>query len=209
MARQTAAGKKIERSVSSFERWGACNVDACDKACESDFRLCYSTCGGTVTERTICTSGCEEVGGVGSPRMSQPLITPANLDPDEDEEEDSRNGNASLCRKGAQIEVFSGDWYKAKVKGPLTAEGRCPVHYIGYDDDEDEDVLLRNMRGTTNGNASLCRKGAQVEVYSGEWYTAKVKGPLTAKGRCPVHYIGYDDDEDEDVLPKNMRRISK
>ncbi len=146
--RQQAAKREIERTPSSFLSYGACDAEMCNENCETDFRICYSTCGGEVRESVICTSGCEDVQSIqtiqpaGRTEAPRPSYRPAPPVLDE------RNVEASsLCRKGAKVEVFSdGDWYRAKVKAPPLRNGRCPVHYIGYDDSEDENVPLNKMR---------------------------------------------------------------
>ena len=64
-----------------------------------------------------------------------------------------------------------------------------------------------NAKGVSS-HAPLCQPGQRVEAYSdGEWYEAVVKGPLRSDGRCPVHYEGYDDEDDENVPPKNLRPL--
>ncbi|GAA0594106.1 hypothetical protein [Caenispirillum bisanense] len=56
---RTQAGKKIDRSVSSFDRSYSCSSQTCRPGCDDDFRICYSTCGGQVRATVVCTSGCE------------------------------------------------------------------------------------------------------------------------------------------------------
>ena len=56
---RTKAGKKVDRSVSSFDRAYTCSDRTCRSNCEEDFRICYGTCGGEVRATVICTSGCE------------------------------------------------------------------------------------------------------------------------------------------------------
>lgn len=137
--KQQAAKREIERSPNSFLSYGACSTGGCNENCDGDFRICYSTCGGQVQESVVCTSGCEDVQPV---QPVQPAYRPA-----QPVREDRGPQTSSLCRKGAKVEVFSeGDWYEAKVKSLPLRNGRCPVHYIGYDDSEDEDVPLTDMR---------------------------------------------------------------
>jgi hypothetical protein len=62
------------------------------------------------------------------------------------------------------------------------------------------------MSAPVDDDASLCRRGMQVEVqWKGEWYPATVNGPARKDGRCPVHYDGYGREDDEAVSPKRMR----
>lgn len=56
---QRAAGKAVERTASWYEHPFACSSSACANSCGDDFRVCYANCGGKVTSKTICTSGCD------------------------------------------------------------------------------------------------------------------------------------------------------
>lgn len=58
--KQREAGKPVERSPSWYERPFSCSSSACTNACEGDFRVCYTNCGGRVTTTTLCTSGCDK-----------------------------------------------------------------------------------------------------------------------------------------------------
>lgn len=52
--------QKVERTLDSFKSYRSCGADECRETCESDFRLCYETCGGTVTGVTRCVAGCDQ-----------------------------------------------------------------------------------------------------------------------------------------------------
>ena len=54
---QQAAGKKIRKNIDDFDNSYMCN-ESCN--CRSNFNLCYSTCGGKVTSRQICTAFCNK-----------------------------------------------------------------------------------------------------------------------------------------------------
>lgn len=59
-------------------------------------------------------------------------------------------------------------------------------------------------------DAPLCRPGAAVQVlWEGDWYAARVKGPVRKDGRCPVHYDGYGAEDDEAVTPDRLRAASR
>lgn len=60
VALEAKAGREPRRTPASFERFNACSDYTCRQTCEGDFRVCYSTCGGTVSATTVCTSGCEQ-----------------------------------------------------------------------------------------------------------------------------------------------------
>lgn len=145
--RQQAAKREIERTQSSFMSYGACAARTCNETCEADFRICYSTCGGEVRESVICTSGCEDVQSFQSFQPIQPTGDTRSYRPAPPVQQERDVATNSLCQTGAKVEVFSdGEWYRAKVKAPPLRNGRCPVHYIGYDDSEDENVPLNKMR---------------------------------------------------------------
>ncbi len=57
---QKDAGREVRRTPASFEGLNACSDYSCRQACEGDFRICYGTCGGTVSGTTVCTSGCDK-----------------------------------------------------------------------------------------------------------------------------------------------------
>lgn len=57
---QANAGREVRRTPASFESLHACSEYSCRQACEGDFRICYGTCGGSVSGTTICTSGCDK-----------------------------------------------------------------------------------------------------------------------------------------------------
>jgi len=68
-------------------------------------------------------------------------------------------------------------------------------------------VVARASQGQPGPATGLCVMGARVEVLSeGEWYPARVIGAPVSRQRCPIHYEGYGEDEDEMVLPQRMRR---
>ena len=53
--------KPIKKSQRSFYGGYSCSVEkSYARGCEQDFVGCFSTCGGTVTPRTVCTANCEK-----------------------------------------------------------------------------------------------------------------------------------------------------
>lgn len=136
--KQRASNSKIERTPSSFESYRSCGEPACSTNCEEDFRVCYSTCGGQVKATVRCTSGCDQIAQPSAPaRATAPIMA-----------DYADHGAASpLCRPGARVEVlWDGEWYAAKVTAPARGDGRCPIHYVGYDDNDDEAVPARRIR---------------------------------------------------------------
>ncbi len=53
-------GKKVKKSIRDFDRSYRCTRGANDKICESDFRGCFTSCGGTVTPYSYCTAFCDQ-----------------------------------------------------------------------------------------------------------------------------------------------------
>lgn len=51
------AKSDLERSRCSSA--SSCNREADISHCNSEYRLCYQNCGGTVTSREVCVSGCQ------------------------------------------------------------------------------------------------------------------------------------------------------
>lgn len=140
--------------------FGSCSADACVSECASDYRQCYSTCGG----RVIPYGGSFD-NDTRTERPNRPVrpVTPAptappppkvdpnaplsKTNPGNTNGGNNRGGDAGLCRPGAKVQVrWQGEWYPARVKGPLNANRRCPIHYIGYGAEDDEAVPLNRMR---------------------------------------------------------------
>lgn len=133
--RQQAENKPVRKSPSDFE-YSYCSTSSCDQQCEDDHRGCYTDCGGQVIARQVCTAFCDQ-----APRQPQftaaPVVKPLP----------GTNAYTPLCRPGERVEVLSdGEWYDAVVTAPLQADGRCPIHYDGYDEDEDEAVGPKRLR---------------------------------------------------------------
>lgn len=54
---------------------------------------------------------------------------------------------AGRCQVGEKVVAESGGiWYPGTVKAPRLRNGKCPVHFDDFDEDEDEDVTLSQMR---------------------------------------------------------------
>jgi len=148
VSRQTAEKQPIKKSVSDFERSYGCSANSCEDRCEANYRDCFGgLCGGQVVAQKVCTAFCDE-----APRGAAPALSPVPPG--------ARNGAApsapppaplaagqSLCSRGMRVEVqWKGDWYPATVTGPARSDGRCPVHYEDYGDEDDEAVALKRIR---------------------------------------------------------------
>ena len=100
-----------------------------------------------------------------------------------------------------RVEVKSeGAWYKARI---IDARGgRFRVHYFGWEDSDDEWVLLGQIRNSKGAQYGV---GTMVEVnWQGQWYAAQVL--KLDRGEHLIHYVGYDGSWDEWVSSKRMRR---
>lgn len=139
VSRQTAEKQPIKKSVSDFERSYGCSANSCEERCEANYRDCFGgLCGGRVVTQKVCTAFCDEAprGAAPSAPASTPASTPA-----------PPAAGQSLCSRGMQVEVqWKGDWYPATVTGPARSDGRCPVHYEDYGDEDDEAVPLKRIR---------------------------------------------------------------
>lgn len=146
VAQQKARKAKVERTPESFESYGSCSDSQCLDDCGNDFRVCYVNCGGKV--RPVCGGGA--CGGTSAPppqRPVRPTPAPSPVPPPKVDPNAPVSKTDGLCRPGAKVEVRSeGEWYAARVKGPLNAKGLCPVRYIGYGKQHDEAVPPRRMR---------------------------------------------------------------
>jgi len=49
--------KSVDKTVYSFDDSWGCNQNC---GCEGNFRACYTTCGGQVTPRQVCTAFCDK-----------------------------------------------------------------------------------------------------------------------------------------------------
>ena len=49
--------KSIDKTPRSFERTWQCNQDS---QCKASFNSCYTTCGGDIYERKVCTAFCDK-----------------------------------------------------------------------------------------------------------------------------------------------------
>ncbi|GAB4300359.1 MAG: hypothetical protein Fur0025_39920 [Oscillatoriaceae cyanobacterium] len=102
---------------------------------------------------------------------------------------------------GQTVEVWDGedeDWYQATIQKVKAKE--YYVHYVGYgsSDDEwvDEDDVRSRDFGTTDDNGYAV--GQKVKIWDDddeEWYSAIIKE--TRRNQYFIHYIGYDDSDDE------------
>lgn len=55
-----AAHQPIDKTVNDFRYDYHCAASrACEQRCEADYRGCYQTCGGQVTESSVCTAFCQ------------------------------------------------------------------------------------------------------------------------------------------------------
>lgn len=143
--RQTREKKPIKRSVGSFENSYACGTNSCEDRCEANYRDCFGgLCGGQVLAQKVCTAFCDQaprVSASAGPALS-PVPPSSSFGP-----MSAQTDDRSLCRRGMRVEVESeGDWYDATVTGPLRGDGRCPIHYEDYDDDDNEAVSLKRIR---------------------------------------------------------------
>lgn len=58
----------------------------------------------------------------------------------------------ALCQPGAKLEAALGiSWYAAQVREPPNAQGRCPVHFLGYGTTYDIAVAPSSLRPTGSG----------------------------------------------------------
>lgn len=143
---QQVEKKPIKKSPRDFEYAYGCGTSSCERECDTDHRQCYTSCGGQVISRRVCTSSCDQVSAkesASTATRSAPMSTPS-MGPATGK---SASAYAPLCQPGQRVEAYSdGEWYEATVKAPARSNGRCPVHFEGYDDEDDEDVLPRNLR---------------------------------------------------------------
>jgi len=53
--------QEIKKSVSDFDHsYGCSSASGCEAECGSDFRMCFTNCGGIVTSRQECTMFCDQ-----------------------------------------------------------------------------------------------------------------------------------------------------
>lgn len=128
-------GLQIKRSPDSFINTYRCDT-SCESGCEGDYRQCFATCGGKVIPHRVCTAFCDQI-------PAAPVAKPAA----QSSAPSGKQTSNALCVKGAKVQAYSEDeWYDAVVKANPLPDGRCPVHYEGYGDDDDEKVLPSMLR---------------------------------------------------------------
>lgn len=55
--------------------------------------------------------------------------------------------SAQLCRRNAAVEVlYDGRWWPATVNADGPVDGRCPIHYLGYEASWDEAAPAERLR---------------------------------------------------------------
>lgn len=122
------------------------------------------------------------------------------------------NPGGSLCRQGVRVYALSdGAWFAGTV---LSARpDGCHVTFEGFGSDEDDVVTEREiMPWAAQGPGEpvdRCQRGDRVVGYAPSekaWYPATVKETRTS-GRCPVHYIDWDDRHDESLPLNRLRRL--
>jgi hypothetical protein len=129
-------GREIKRDPDSFYNAYNCSRSSCEDSCASDYRQCFSNCGGAVIPNRVCTAFCE-------PPAPPPALAPAPRAP----AAPGAPALTSLCVKGTKLQAYSGDdWYDAIVKTDPLPDGRCPVHYDGFKASDDETVLPTMLR---------------------------------------------------------------
>ncbi|MEI6557994.1 MAG: hypothetical protein WCO00_06275 [Rhodospirillaceae bacterium] len=53
--------QEIKKQVSDFDHSYSCSSSSnCEASCGSDFRMCFTNCGGVVTSRQECTMFCDQ-----------------------------------------------------------------------------------------------------------------------------------------------------
>ncbi len=114
-----------------------------------------------------------------------------------------------LCQSGKQVEVaWPERLYPARVLRDLDDSGMCLVEYDSDERRWSERVVPRRVFGREGGSGpGSCRAGEEVLVdWAGtQWYTAQVRGTLDQDGRCPIHYVNYEELWDEVVPLERMR----
>lgn len=136
----------IKRDWESFINTYQCDADSCQSRCDDTYRQCFSICGGAVNAKQVCTAFCDP------PPPPSPIVAPAPAaqvpPPQAPAPAPAKSGpTKSLCVKGAKVQAYSeNDWYDAAVKAPPLPDGRCAVHHVDFDDDEDETVLPSMLR---------------------------------------------------------------
>ena len=54
---------EIKKSPSDFySSYGCSSSSSCSSACDSNYRMCYTNCGGTITSHQECTMFCDQQG---------------------------------------------------------------------------------------------------------------------------------------------------
>jgi hypothetical protein len=118
------------------------------------------------------------------------------------------------CVGGARFFVLSdGAWWPATAREASVSGQSCLMRFDGSAKSKDTAFGKDEMMAwTIDGPGRAvdgCRKGDRVVALSdGGWYPAQVKAAASSKG-CPVHYEGYDSDEDETLPLKNLRVMTR
>lgn len=105
------------------------------------------------------------------------------------------------ARIGKRVEAFDGhNWYRAQIVDVRGSEVK--VHYFGYEVSDQQWLTPEHVREVV---WTRYEPGSTVEVLSeGDWYESTV---LEVYGGIHlVHYEGYDDDDDEWVPSKRIRK---
>ncbi|HEX8551227.1 MAG TPA: Tudor-knot domain-containing protein [Abditibacteriaceae bacterium] len=104
------------------------------------------------------------------------------------------------ARIGERVSVRSeGDWYVSRIIG--SRFGRFKVHYIGFDDDQDEWVTAKQIQPVKGPQYPV---GAKVQVKDeGDWYPARIV--RSKEGARYVDYDNYESDENEWVSLNRIR----
>lgn len=114
-----------------------------------------------------------------------------------------------LCESGRRVEVaWPERLYPAVVARDLDETGMCLVTYETEERRWSERVVPRRVFGRDGGSgAGACRAGTEVFVdWAGaQWYQATVRDGPDSKGRCPIHYVDYEEAWDESVPLERLR----
>ncbi|MEO1171064.1 MAG: hypothetical protein AAFX94_03285 [Myxococcota bacterium] len=117
--------------------------------------------------------------------------------------------NPELCRNGTAVEVaWPARLYPATVLRDLDDTGMCLVNYTDENRSWTERVAPERIYDLSSGSgATECRSGNDVLVdWAGtHWYPAVVRESPDAEGQCPVRYVDFTGDWDENVALERVR----